>query len=149
MYNVRVAKVEDYQVVRVMAQKFYATTTQAKKIPWDEETAQLYFCDMLACGFCLLAYKDSEPVGMLGCMVTPALLNKNYKIATEIFWWVEPEARNSRVGIQLLKGAEELARYVQCALLVMGTLDNSPAELGAVYEHLGYKCQETSWVKEL
>jgi hypothetical protein len=149
MSKLRIAHVEDYETVSKMAVMFYSTTSQSKVIPYDEATAQRLFLDLVMNGFIILCEKDGKDVGMLGCMVTPAMLNNNYKVATELFWWVEPEARKGKDGLLMLKLAEQVAKVDGCSILAMGTLDNSPEGLGKVYEHLGYKRQEETWVKEL
>lgn len=149
MFDIRVANVEDYSVVREMAMKFYAISDHASAIPWDEESAQLLFCDMVANGFILLASVEEKCVGMLGCMVTPAPLNKNHKIATEFFWWVEPEYRKGRLGIKLVQAGEHLAKYDGCTIMVMSVLNVSPDGVERVLEHLGYHWKEKSLVKEL
>lgn len=149
MFKLTVATVEDYPVVAEMARDFYSRTTQAQSIPYDEETAYQLFLDLVANGFVVLAWQDEEPIGMLGCMMTPAMLNKNFKVATEIFWWVDPLVRGGKAAIQMLAAAEYLAKVEGAKIITMGTLDTSPQGLGKFYERRGYARQEESYVKVL
>lgn len=145
--KIRVAKVIDYDKVRPLAVRFYEAT---QDIPWDEATAQQLYLDMVEHGFILMAMQEQTVVGIIGCLVAPFLLNKNYKMATEVMWWVEPEARGTAAASMLMDVAEQLAKIDGCYALCMSLLTKtSPKALGRVYERRGYEALESTYMKVL
>lgn len=147
MYNVRVARVEDFSRILPMAKAFYDFYDTT--IPFDEESTYALFLDLVEHGFIVVAEKGLDLVGMIGFMVGPFPMNKHYKVATEIMWWMEPEHRGTRVSLMLVQVAEQLAKIDDCYQVVMSALANSPKSIGKTYERLGYVYQEGSYVKEL
>lgn len=147
--KVRIARVQDWPSIEPMARKFYDTTSYVNTIPYDKDTVQQLYLDMMKNGFIVVGEVDGVIVGMLGIMVVPFTLNRNYKVGTEIMWWVEPEYRHSRVALEMLDITEQVAKVDGCHLLSMSALDTSPPGVVKVYEKRGYKLQESSFTKEL
>src|SRR5687767_8203662 len=52
-------------------------------------------------------------------------------MATEVWWWVDPDARGKSVGKELLEAFEFWAKKVGCALITMSSLDET---IGKYYE---------------
>ena len=61
-------------------------------------------------GTALIVKKDGIPVGALGALLLPNTYNPNILTLAELFWYVLPEHRKSRVGAMLLNGYVELAK---------------------------------------
>lgn len=84
-------------------------------------------------------------VGMIIGIATPFLYGPHI-VATELAWWVNPEARNSSVGKELLNAFEFWAKRVGCTLITMISLDD---QLGNYYEKRGYSLFERAYMKEI
>ena len=83
------------------------------------------------------------PVGMIGMLAFRHHLSGE-RIAGELFWYVDPEARG--VGLQLLRGAEAWAKGKQAVRIQMVA---PTAQVGKVYERLGYACIEMTYQRSL
>lgn len=149
MSKLTIARAEDFSKVLPLAQKFYAEHPHSSTMEFDMESAYRLYLDLVEHGFIVLAWEEQEVVGMLGMMVGPFILNKNYKVATEVLWWVAPEHRQGRKGLAMLKLAEQLAKIDGCHSVTMSSLTVGPDGVNSVYVHRGYYEMEKSFVKEL
>ena len=149
MFKLSIARSEDFKKVLPLAQKFYAEHPHASNMEFDMESAYRLYLDLVEHGFIVLAWEDQEVVGMLGMMVGPFVLNMNYKVATEVLWWVSPEHRQGRKGLAMLQMAEKLAKIDGCHSVTMSSLTVGPEGVNKVYAHRGYAETEKSFVKEL
>lgn len=88
--------------------------------------------------------RDGELIGMLGCMIFDHPVSGE-KIASEVFWWVEPESRG--VGFDLLRQFEKWAKAKGAAKMQMG----APAgtTVGKFYERLGFLEVETLYQRDV
>lgn len=93
---------------------------------------------------------EGEVVGMIAGLVFPFYFNKAHPNAQEMFWWVDPAHRKSRVGIGLLTAFEEWAAEKGAKTVQMGTVAKlNPEKLAAIYKKKGYQESETYWTKVL
>lgn len=94
--------------------------------------------------------QDGSIVGMCGGMIVPSLLNQDVLLATELFWWVEEQHRSGIGAIRMLNAMEVWARSNGAVSLTMMTLDRMNADsIGRVYERLGFRPAERTYLKEL
>lgn len=96
-------------------------------------------------GTAFVAKCDGVPVGALGGIVSGNPFNPDIKTLTEVFWYVLPEHRNSRVGLMLLNEymnkAEQVADESTLSLLSTSKVNN------ASYEKRGYMYTEQTFRK--
>lgn len=150
MYNIRKATPQDFYKVLPMAEAFYNTTTYSERMAFDFDSILDYYVMMLDAGFILVAEADDgELVGMIGCLVQPFILNKNYLTCTEAMWYVSPDHRARVVAKKLLDSAEAAAKAAGCIHMVMSALSTSPDSVGPYYERRGYGLAETAYLKEI
>jgi GNAT superfamily N-acetyltransferase len=90
-------------------------------------------------GEILVSERDGNLVGMLGYIVYAHHLSGE-KIAGELFWWVEPEARGD--GLRLLRQAEKRAKAAGATRMQMISPSKRVSDL---YERLGYEQVETTY----
>lgn len=75
---------------------------------------------------------------------------RNYMLAQEIFWWVEPEYRRTTdAGIRLLDTFEKWAEQNGADGVTMMNFDHLDKAPVKIYEHRGYKVYENHYLKEL
>ena len=68
-------------------------------------------------------------------------------IASEIAWWVEPEARGENKGAKLMEAFEYWAKNVAgCKLISMTSLDKTVEK---IYKRKGYQLYERAYMKVL
>lgn len=89
-----------------------------------------------------------EGKGFLVGVVYPHLYNPQILCVQELGWWVEPEFRGSVVGIKLMKRFEEEAMARGVSHIMMIHLAND-WNVGKIYEKLGYRLAEHTYIKEV
>ena len=91
--------------------------------------------------------QDDEPVGALGGILVPNLFNPELTTLAEIFWYVPPEYRNTRVGgmllLELERAGEELADEITLSLLPSSTIKME------TLEKRGFKLSEFGFRKQI
>lgn len=95
-------------------------------------------------GRALISENGHGVEGMLGFVVFPHFFSGTM-IAGELAWFVEPEARG-RVGLSLLREAENAARTLGAKKMQMVSPDGRVAKL---YKRLGYVEVETTYQRSL
>jgi hypothetical protein len=92
----------------------------------------------------ILYLRDGKPVGFIGGILTKMIASKE-QVATEVFWYVSPEARGSRKSLSLKEAFEYWAKRVGAKFVVMSSLADTIVE--RYYERTGYKLMEKSFLK--
>lgn len=90
----------------------------------------------------VMLWKD---VGVIAGAKVPFIYGP-HTVATELFWWVQPDHRQLGVGEQLLNAFEFWAQKVGCDLITMVGLDN---KLDKYYRKKGYKLYERAYMKKI
>lgn len=95
----------------------------------------------------LTAWQEERLLGGLGALVHPDL-NDGRVVATEMFWYVMPEARGGRTAVRLLKAfivwGESHAEETRLAHMLNGTHD---AQLDRLYKKLGFRPLEMGYYR--
>jgi len=92
--------------------------------------------------------KDGKGV-ILG-IIYPLYYNPSVLIAQELGWWVEPEYRNTSIGIKLLKEFEAEAKERGAKKIIMFYLEaQTPDRIDNILQRLNYKHVEYNMVKDL
>jgi RimJ/RimL family protein N-acetyltransferase len=70
--------------------------------------------------FLTIATLEEKPVGFIAGYFNPHLFNPAILVLCELFWWVVPEHRNSRVGAMLMNEfidfGKKNAQWISCSL---------------------------------
>jgi RimJ/RimL family protein N-acetyltransferase len=142
--TVRDAMPADAPALYAMADQFLATPPYVRQA----DPAQLRTClEMLLTaptGRLFVLERDGVAAGMLGMMVFVHPITGEWT-ASELFWWVNPEARG-RGGLQLLHAAEEWATAQGASRLLMIAPDD---RVGQLYARLGYRRLEATYERVL
>jgi GNAT superfamily N-acetyltransferase len=88
----------------------------------------------------------SRLVGMLAIVLVVHPLS-GQKVAEEIAWWVEPEARGGSIGPKMLRVAEEWATRNSANMVKM--VAPAGSTVGTFYEKSGYRAVETAFIKAI
>lgn len=146
---IRAATTDDMPDLIRMGRAFYETTERAGIVPFCPASAEVTARLLLEQGVLLVAEFERHVIGMIGLLVAPSLMNHAYRVASEIMWWVDADARFSGAGLHLIRAAENAAREAGAIELTMVRLDNSPRAAELVYLRRGYRPAEHSYTKVL
>lgn len=147
--SIRDATRADLSAIVEMSRKFYSTTTYAEYARFNADTVRNLAALLIDSGVILIAEQAQRVVGMVGLLITPHPFSGDVKIAAEIVWWVEPDARNTGAGIELLKAVEPACKAHDVVAIQMVHLNNSPPQAALLYERHGYIHSESSYTKAL
>lgn len=146
---IRPATAQDFGRIVTMGEAFWAQTPLSR-IPYSPVAIRHYCSMMMEQGVLRVVDEAGEVIGAAGALFAPCLGNLEYRIAAELFWWIEPAHRSAGTGQALLNALEEGARTNGAVLLSMMAFENlDPDRVGAIYERAGYKRTERTYIKGL
>lgn len=92
---------------------------------------------------------DGRIVGIFLAMVSYTAFGLE-PVATEVLWWVAPEARKTRLGFLLVTAFEMWGQKIGAKRLVLGSMNNEHSKSIEKYctKH-GFSHTETTYLKEL
>lgn len=128
-----------------MGQRFVAETEYAGMIVARPERLAATISGVLANPDGVILVSDAE--GVVSGMIAMLAYEHPYsgeRMAFEVVWWVDPEARGC--GVRLLKAAEQWARDHGAVAMQMVAPNE---QVGALYRRLGYSPVETSFQRSL
>lgn len=98
--------------------------------------------------FCIfLLEKGKNIVGVLLGYASTPLFSRD-RISAELAWYVDPEYRNVKDGLALLKAFEDWSKEVNCRYCSMMDIHNL-RDMSPLYKRKGYKMTEKTYTKEL
>lgn len=144
VYEMKIATLEDLPEISTMSMKFMETTG------YKDYSDKLTIDDLI---FRLIMSSQNENiiilkpgVGFLAGMAVPFPFGPHL-IASEIAWWIEPDKRGNKDGIELLEAFEYWAKEkAGCTMISMVCLEE---EHSKIYEKKGYKLYERAYMKIL
>lgn len=141
--TIREATVEDIPALVEMGKRFRAETRYVGIVEENAEQMAETARRLIESpsGVVFVACDASIPIGMIGMMAYPDHIS-GARVAGEVFWWMEPEARGH--GLRLLRAAEKWAKE-QCASSIQMVAPDERVEY--LYRRLGYSRIETSYGK--
>ena len=97
--------------------------------------------------FVVTARKDGNLIGYAAYFIHHHLHYKHLKMAESDVFFIVPEERKGRVGIELFRKTEQLLKDYGIDYMV--NTCKTDHDLSRLFEHLGYKPLERSFIKEL
>jgi GNAT superfamily N-acetyltransferase len=116
-------------------------------VPLDPNWAMYAQLDGMELLVITTARLDGELIGYVSHFIIPNLHYLSLKVADNDIFWLAPEHRNSRIGINLLRASERLAVELGCNKIIMKEKLHVP--LGRLFEFLGYREIERIHAKTL
>ncbi len=144
---IRVATKEDISTILDLCEEFWKHTLYEEK--FDRDHTELMVNMAFEHG--LLVVLDIDGViGFIAGIKSFLMASKEALTGTELAWWVNPEYRKGRKGIDLMLFIERLAKDQGIKYWNMISMESSHPEVAnKIYEHLGYSKSETSYTKVL
>lgn len=146
---IRPAMEQDVGAIVRMSAAFYATTTYSAVTGMDADTVEVLTRGLISTGVMLVAELDGDVVGMIGLVIAPFLFDNSIKTAHEVVWYVSPQVRGGRIGVELMRAAEDACREKGAKAVQMVMLANSPPVAARIYESMGYARSEACFTKRL
>jgi len=148
----RRAEPADLPDILRMGAAFHAASPVRQSIPLDTDSFQ-QFCkqafDNPAVGFWVAADGD-RVAGMAAAVIFPSYFNNTATIVQELFWWVDPDARGTGAGKQLIESIEQWAEKLDAKVVFMIALaDKNEEKMQNVYARRGYRPLERTFIREV
>ena len=147
MINVREATAADIVHFITLGRTFAALAGE----PFDRDSAGAHMDWILenddAVAF-LATDIEGKAVGVAGAMCFPTLWDSSKLLATELWWYVAPEARNDGVGAALMDALESWAQEAGAYRLLMLSIVGLTDGIEKAYIKRGYVAHEQSYMKE-
>lgn len=122
-----------------------------KDIPFESEINEEDLSKTLAMmidGERSCLFVDENVTATISGLVFPHYFNHSVLMGQELFWWVDPDARNSRLGVQLFNRFEEWVRSMGGKLFSMICMEGEYADpLASFYQRKGFIPSERHFVK--
>lgn len=143
---IRLAALLDMPELLRMGESFFNASGYSDLTTFNKDDTEDLLNELIGKGWLLT---DGEST-MLGFVVFPVFMNKSTIIAQELFWWVDENKRGSKVGVEILKRAEVLAKsYGATSLMMLSIEELKGGSVNKLYERLGYKRREQTYMRIL
>jgi GNAT superfamily N-acetyltransferase len=140
---IRIASLDDIPRMVEMGERFRSETSYRDHIAQNAEQMAKLGRDLIAKGEILISEHDGRITGMLGYLLYDHFISGE-RIAGEVFWWVEPEARGD--GLRLMREAEKRAKAAGAKQFQF--IAPTP-QLERIYPRLGYAWVESTFQRSL
>lgn len=145
---IRPATEADFASIETMGAEFWQHA--GFDVPYKAGSAQFYTKLAFDQQLLLVVEKDHEVIGFAAGATAPLMGNSDYTVGTELVWWLQPQHRGGKLGIQLLKALEAAAKAAGCDFWAMLYMESSmPEAIEKIYQKMGYQLQETTYLKRL
>ena len=151
MMRVRRANHEDKKALVKQAEAFFAASPMSERAAFDETGFAKFYDQALESDTFAFWVVDrgGEIVGISGAMTFPFYFAQTHA-AQELFWWIEPEARGTSAGKQMMFEIESWAEQVGASHLFMIALENDRSKtMERVYGRNGFAPIERIFIKEI
>lgn len=149
---IREATIDDVPELMRMTKNFYDNSHFPEFANYNKDTMIHLLIQMISDegAMMLVAEGDEGLVGTLAILIYPYYFNHEVFTAQELWWWVDEEVRGSSIGVKLLKESEKLLQEIGVSHFTMMSITSSSADkVNNMYEKMGYKLTEYSYIKEL
>jgi len=146
---IRLATHDDIPALIECGRRFHAEA--GVSVPFDADTLRETLAGMIGRHTDSLALVAEHDGKVCGCMAVVKFAHyfAAASSALELYWYMAPERRGSGDAVRMLRLAEDWARTVGCATLVMVALSMAGSPAANLYGRTGYRPMETHFVKEL
>lgn len=146
--KIRLANIEDVDTLVELGEAFCLEYG----LVYKRESISKSFIDVInhPMGFTMVVETEGVIRGLVAMIGSPSIFNDEITQASELMYYVTPEYRGNRAGIQLLKSYENYCTrlgYKEIGLICPEALKTD--KLDTLYTKLGYKKYETTYIKEV
>jgi RimJ/RimL family protein N-acetyltransferase len=147
---IRTAKVEDIDQVLALLKDF-ARASLLKYDNWtpaDEKVAKQKLLHLILHEYLIVAVKDDKIIGTIGASREQDTWISNKVRMRELFWWVDPAFRRSRLSAELyIRWEQDTNRWLASGKIHQVSLSTQPGSSDLDLGKRGWKCVETHWIR--
>jgi len=144
---IRRAEQKDIERCVELGHHFYKQTAYGQ-VPYCYESASITMNLSLDQGLFAVLEVDGIVEGFILGLMSPMIFNRNVNVGAELAWWVQPEYRKGRYGIDLLKFMEQLAQDEGVNIWSMMSLEAvEPEKIETIYKRMGYTKSENTFMR--
>lgn len=111
MYKLRRAEASDIAWLMIQLREFSNFIETEYQLYGDEEYTKDGLQLLIEKHYLNIATLEEKPVGFIAGYFNPHLFNPAINVLCELFWWVVPEHRNSRVGAMLMNAFIDFGKH--------------------------------------
>lgn len=143
---IRQATLKDLPQLHRMGRRFHEVSGYAEVSEYDPESVDPVFRGMIETG---TLFTDGQS-GFLGFIVFPIFFDNSVTAAQELFWWVDENARSTKLGVELLDAYEKRAKEMGASVVMAGSLSAlDSVKVNHLYLKRGYKSLDTSYMRSI
>lgn len=148
MYSVRQATLDDIEFLKTqLKESDKACVGKYSLIPEEPELTQ-FISNLIEQHVFLIGMKHNDPIGYIAGYADLHLFNSKIKVLSELFWWVMPEFRASRMGSLLLKEFVRVAKHFQFNWVQLQTNQNTKIK-DSNFKRFGFDSCGASYLMEI
>jgi GNAT superfamily N-acetyltransferase len=151
--NVRPATLADLPRILEMVRAFFDASPFGKTAEFDTESASAMIWQLIDGNDSevMLAVDDeAHVVGMAGMGLAPLWFAPKTRMASEVFWYVDPKSRSKGAGLALLEAMVSWARERGAHLVTLAHFHGKGlSDAGIVYREYGFDALETAYTKKV
>lgn len=114
----------------------------------DRQRARQRLFDLTKNHYLIVADTGSEIVGMIGAQLESDVWFASRKRLRELFWWMEPEYRQTRLSAELFaRWQMDSDKFIKQGLVDQVSLSIQPGVSQVDLARRGWRCVEEHWIK--
>jgi hypothetical protein len=146
--SIRLAKFDDVQELLDTGEQFFNLGDMGPRITYDKVVLCKTLINLITDDNCCL-FVDDKLQGVIAGVVSPMWFSDNL-MGQELLWWVNPEARHSKVGFQLMNKLIKWFEDKGVAAYSMYSLEHSnPEQMDRIYKRKGFTQTEHTYTRIL
>ena len=147
---VRPANANDLNQIMILLEHF-ADSAKLDYKSWttkDHNMARQRIFDLIQHHYLMVIDIGGKLVGMLGAQLENDPWISKRRRLRELFWWVEPEHRSSRLSAKLFsRWQDDSDKFLQRGLVDQVSLSLQPGISQVDLSRRGWQCVEEHWIK--
>ena len=148
---IRPATVKDLdQLLELL--KAFASASLVSYSDWTEQdlsSARLRLTTMMLHHYLMVAEKEDKIIGAIGAMREQDPWIHSRTRMRELFWWVDPEYRKSRLSAELfVRWQGDVERWLEKDMVDSVSLSIQPGSSDIDLSRRGWRCVEQHWIKD-
>lgn len=149
MFEIRLATKEDMDDILAMGVDMYNESPYATVKPPNLTSFRSYAEELIDNHYFLLALKNGEVIGMAASYIAALPMNADILLASEVLFYVAPEARGSSAAMRLAMALEDAVKAGdEVDAYTFSAMSSSPPVVDKLFRRLGYKPVETAYIRE-
>lgn len=152
MTEIRHAQVNDIPQLIIMGREFWSHCEMRHLVEYNPGTIEALYQNIIGGDeHVALVVEDKDIlVGVATALVFPCWMNSDVLTSQEINWWLDPDYRGGRLGLELLDALENAVLEKGAGSFMMVALDNlEPDRLAKLYARRGYVPFEHTFLRGL